>query len=131
VFSRVAPLISREERSATGPSSTAKLYEWVVDMNNHENATTLTTVYAVCGSVPNWSLQLGAFVGIPAGAQRTAHVRCPAGSTVLSGGPVSSSLGTGVNMNSGFPTGGTVWKVAEDNASASTPSVRAEAVCAG
>jgi hypothetical protein len=53
VFSRVAPLISREERSATGPSSTAKLYEWVVDMNNHENATTLTTVYAVCGSVPN------------------------------------------------------------------------------
>ncbi len=57
-------------------------------------------------------------------------MQCPAGTVVLSGGPVSSSTDTGVNMNSGFPTGDTKWKVAEDNASASAANVFVDAVCA-
>ncbi len=104
--------------------------EWVVDMNNHEDATTLTTVYAVCGSVADWSIQAGPVEDNPAGMQSTAHVQCPSGTVFLSGAPVSSSLDTGVNMNSGFPTSDTKWQVAEDNSSANAASLSVDAVCA-
>ena len=67
--------------------------EWVVDMNNHEDATTLTTVYAVCGSVADWSIQAGPVEDNPAGMQSTAHVQCPSGTVFLSGAPVSSFTG--------------------------------------
>jgi hypothetical protein len=105
--------------------------EWVVDTNNASASTTTAHAYAVCGkNVTGWQIVEGGVVTNPAGTQTNAVANCPAGTKVTGGGVGSSSSATSVNMNTSYPASATQWSDYENNASASSETMAAYAVCA-
>ncbi len=103
--------------------------EWLVDVNNNSGADTNVVVYAVC-AIPSKKYQqvVGSTATNPAGNQTTATVACPTGTKVLGGGGFSSTGSLAVNINTTIPAGNG-WRVDENNASATSATVTAYAVC--
>jgi hypothetical protein len=101
---------------------------WAADINNASGASATFDVTVICGFQPkNYSVQ-SATGANPSGSQTTVKAVCPTGSQPLSGGALSSSVSPFANLTSTFPQRRT-WRVVESNASASSASVTAFAVC--
>jgi hypothetical protein len=109
-------------------STFPQLNGWAADINNASGASATFDVTVICGFQPkNYSVQSTTGAN-PSGSQTTAKATCPTGSQPLSGGALSSSVSPFVNMTSTFPQRRT-WRVVESNASASSASVTAFAIC--
>jgi hypothetical protein len=106
---------------------------WRVDANNAGAGANSLTSYAVCSA--SWPAKTGYHVAVgtaqtnAAGAETLASVSCSSGQSVLGGGGFSSSGSTAVNMNTTVPSGAG-WAVYENNASSSSASITAYAICA-
>jgi hypothetical protein len=114
------------QSSQFGTSST-----WAVDMVNRSSANVSVKAYAVCRSKPaGYSLQTGTAVTNPAGHRTTATVDCPGNSVAIGGGGFTNAPLTSIHLKSSDPDvfG---WAVTEANASETSATITAVAVCAG
>jgi hypothetical protein len=106
---------------------------WRIDANNASTGGNTLTSYAVCsaswGASTGYNVALGTAATNPAGSENQATVACASGQSVLGGGAFSSSGSISVNMNSTYPISGG-WVVYENNASSSSASITAYAICA-
>ena len=105
---------------------------WRADMNNATASDSVFTVWAICRDAApvGYSRQIGAEVTNPAGSQTNVPVSCPGSSVPLSGGVLSSSGSTAVNVNESVPNGQS-WVNYENNASGSDAGATPYAICAG
>jgi hypothetical protein len=121
-------IIASSSLSANLNSSFPNGNTWNVDVNNNSGASTTFVVYAVC-AVPGKKYQVvSASVTNSAGVQSSATAVCPSGTKVLGGGGFSSAGSVFVNINTSLPTSNG-WRVDENNATATSVTVTAEAVC--
>jgi hypothetical protein len=106
---------------------------WVVYVNNASGQATSFHVYEICAKVntssTHYQVVSGTVVSNPSDEETIAVEPCPSGLSVLSGGVVSSSLLTSVNLNSTYPESGE-WVNYENNASTAGDDLTAFAVCA-
>jgi hypothetical protein len=107
---------------------------WRADINNTTGSNSSFSVYAVCRAKPTgYVVETSGSISNPAGAQTTATTNCPfgGGSVAISGGALSASINTSVQMNSSFPNGSGGWTVFEQNLSSAATTVTGYAICAG
>jgi hypothetical protein len=106
---------------------------WHVDANNPVGADQQVQVSAVCSkysvATTGYGVHAGATVDNPPGSQTFAAAFCPSGQVPLSGGVLSSTSDTLVNINSTLPISGG-WGVYENNASSFDTSITPYVICA-
>jgi hypothetical protein len=103
---------------------------WRADVNNGGSFDDTVTPYVVCGTKPKLYTQVvGTAVTNGAGSQTNAVASCPAGTSVMSGGALSSSSSTVVDLNSSIPSGSTAWSSYENNNTGTDTSLTPYAVC--
>lgn len=103
---------------------------WRADVNNAGTGSNTDTPYVVCGVKPKAYIQVvGTSVTNGAGAQTEATASCPTGTTVYSGGALSGSGSTVVDLNSTFPSGTAAWVSYENNSTGGSASLTPYAVC--
>jgi hypothetical protein len=103
---------------------------WRADANNGSAGGDTIAAYVVCGTKPKLYTQVvGTSVNNAAGSQTNAVASCPTGTSVMSGGVLSGSGSTLVNLNTSIPSGASAWSAYEDNSSGSDASLTPYAVC--
>jgi hypothetical protein len=105
---------------------------WAIDVNNASGASTTASARVICIKQPR-KYQVVSVSGIanPAGSESAGIVSCPTGTAVLGGGALSQSTDLTVNLNSSFPlSAGNGWRSDVSNASTSSSSFAAFAICA-
>jgi hypothetical protein len=108
---------------------------WGAYMNNTYPSSTSFKVFAICRhSISGYSILNSGPVANPNnGTQTIASVGyCPGSAAkAISGGALSGSFSTSVNLNSSFPNAGAGWTTFEQNFSSAASSVTTYAICAG
>src|SRR5262249_18679833 len=105
------------EANVNGTLPSPTMNGWRVDANNGSALPTHIVAWAVCGKLKGYHVVIGASVANPAGQQTLVHISCGVG-VPISGGALSDSPSTAVNLNTSYPSGDG-WTVFENNASGS------------
>jgi hypothetical protein len=111
---------------ATAPDGTS----WEATMNNGSAPDTTVTAFAVCGTLPGYTVVGGSDGSDPQGTETPFFASCPAGKVPISGGAVTTSQDIGVNAGSMLPIG-SGFQFSMNNEVGNTAIVEAVAVCAG
>ena len=105
---------------------------WRVDMDNATPTASTFAVFAICRvtAPAGYSRKIGSPVGNPAESQTPLAISCTGSSVPLSGGVLSTSSSTAVDVNTSTPNG-SGWLVYENNGSTLDSSATGYVICAG
>jgi hypothetical protein len=107
---------------------------WEVDVNNTSGADTSFTVYAVCLASSS-TYTIATTTSTTGQGERDAAIDCPGTTKVIGGGVLSSSLSTGVNVDSSTPfrlgSGASGWEVFMSSTDTTPTNYTVYAVCHG
>jgi hypothetical protein len=107
-------------------------HSWEVDVNNTSGSDTSFTVYAVCLAASS-SYTVATTTSTTGQGERDAAIDCPATTKVVGGGVLSSTLSTGVNVDSSTPfaldSGASGWEVFMSSTDSTPSSYTVFAVC--
>jgi hypothetical protein len=116
-------------------SSWPEVNGWAANVNNSSGASVTFVVFAFCATAPtDYTVVSSPTTDNPPQSQSGARADCPSGVKVLSGGAISSSVGTAVNLNSSFPvraapSAPAYWQAYMNNATTTDESLQSFAVC--